>query len=80
MNRVKELVEEYKKTHRREDGTELTQKDIAELMGVDPSILSRYMRGYTSRVDFDVWQRMANFFKVDGSKVFNVTPDTDIKR
>lgn len=77
MNNLKALIEEYKAKHRHENGKPYTQNDIAEMAQVDPATLSRYANDQINSVNIEIWQKLADFFKVPGEQIFRVMPSVE---
>lgn len=81
MNKLPELVKQYQEKHKDPKTEKVpTEAQIATLAGIDKTTFSRYKNGLIGSVDLDVWQRLADFFKVDGSEIFNVSPNAEDKQ
>lgn len=75
MNNLKYLIRQYQATNKRADGTEYTQEDIADMAGVNVTTLSRYANNQIGSVNWEIWQKLAEFFNVEGSEIFDVRRD-----
>ena len=74
VNRLKTLIREKQAKHREETGRNLPQHIMAVELGLDPATLSEYINNKVASVSWDVWQRMVNYFGVEGHEIFDVTP------
>jgi transcriptional regulator with XRE-family HTH domain len=75
VNRLPELIKQHQKKHKNPNTKKpYTEAEIAALAGIDKTTFSRYKNGLIGSVDLTVWQRLADFFGVDGSEIFNVSP------
>jgi hypothetical protein len=79
VNRLKALIREKQAQHKEQTGKKLPQHIIAYELGLDPSSLSEYINNRFASVSWDVWQRMVNYFGVEGHEIFDMTPDNDAK-
>jgi hypothetical protein len=79
VNRLKALIQEKQAKHRQETGRNLPQHIIAVELGLDPSSLSEYINNKFASVSWDVWQRFADYFGVQGHEIFDVTPTDNAK-
>ena len=80
MNNLKKIIREYQELHKKPDGTIITQVQIAEKAEVDPATLSRYANNQIGSVNFEIWQKLADFFGVDGEEIFTVKPSKSFNR
>lgn len=79
VNRLPQLIEAYQKKHLNPNTKKpYTEAEIAALAGIDKTTFSRYKNSLIGSVDLKVWQRLANFFEVDGSQIFNVLPEKEV--
>ena len=66
MRRLKlhlpELVEQYEQDRGMD---KLTQKELADALGIPVSTLSRYMRGYLNRYDGEILEKLCDFFQCE---------------
>ena len=74
MNKLPKLVEDYQTEHRERTGQEIYQRDIAKMAGIDVSTFSRYVNGHVGSINLDIWQRLSDFFGVEGHEIFDLTP------
>ena len=75
VNKLPQLIEAYQeKTKDPKTERVITEAEIAKLAGIDKTTFSRYKNGLIGSVDLTIWQRLADFFGVDGSEIFNVSP------
>jgi hypothetical protein len=79
VNRLKALIQEKQAEHKKRTGKNLPQHIIAVELDLDPSSLSEYINNRFASVSWDVWQRMVNYFGVEGHEIFDMTPDKDVK-
>ena len=75
MNNLKALIRNYQEQHKNPDGTNITQVQIAEKAQVDPATLSRYANNQIGSVNLEIWQKLADFFGVEGYEIFTVKPN-----
>jgi hypothetical protein len=75
VNRLKALIEKKQAQHKELTGKKLPQHIIAYELDLDPSTLSEYINSKSASVNWDVWQRMVNYFGVEGHEIFDMTPD-----
>ena len=52
------------------DGRKYTQQQIAEMAGIDPGQLSRYIHNRTSSVNFEALGRLYRVFGIDPGPMF----------
>lgn len=64
-NRIAELIKSYRKTHKRPNGSQIAQHEIAVYAGIDPATLSRYKNEIVTRYDSVVLEKLCDFFNVD---------------
>lgn len=69
--RIKELIAE--KAER--EGRELNQKIVAAEAGIDPSILSRYAKNFSTSFNATTLQRLKIYFNVSFDEMFEIVPD-----
>lgn len=62
-NRIRELVETYQEKNKQGD-KKPSQAEIAVMMTLNPSVLSRYMNDDVQRYDSDVIGKIAGFFDI----------------
>ena len=79
VNRLKTLIREKQAEHKRQTGKHLPQNVIAVELGIDPATLSLYMNDKSGSISWDIWQRMIDYFGVQGHEIFDVTPTDDAK-
>ena len=77
VNRLKTLIREKQAEHKKQTGKFLQQHVIAVGMGIDPATLSEYMNDKIGSVNWDLWQRMVNYFGVPGHEIFDMLPDEE---
>ena len=77
VNRLKALIKEKQAQHKEQTGEKLPQHIIAYELGLDPSSLSEYINNKFASVNWDVWQRMVNYFGVPGHEIFDMLPDDE---
>jgi transcriptional regulator with XRE-family HTH domain len=77
-NRLKTLIREKQAEYKKQHGKHLPQHIIAAELGVDPATLSEYMNNKIASVNWDIWQRIANYFGIPGYEIFNVMPDDEV--
>jgi hypothetical protein len=77
VNRLKALIQEKQAEHKKRTGRNLPQHIIAVELDLDPSTLSEYINSKSASVNWDVWQRMVNYFGVEGHEIFDMTPDKE---
>jgi transcriptional regulator with XRE-family HTH domain len=75
INNLKKLIREKQAKHREQTGQNLPQHAIATYTGIDPATLSEYMNDKLSTLNWEVWQKLANYLGVSGDEIFNVLPD-----
>jgi DNA transposition AAA+ family ATPase len=75
VNRLKALIRQKQTEYKKQTGKYLQQHAIAVEIGVDPATLSEYMNDKLKYVHWDIWQRMVNYFGVQGHEIFDMTPD-----
>jgi hypothetical protein len=75
VNNLKNLVRQQQEAHKAKTGQFLHQHVIAVHMGIDPATLSQYINGKLTTINWEVWQKLANYFGVSGDEIFNVLPD-----
>jgi transcriptional regulator with XRE-family HTH domain len=75
VNKLKTLIREKQATYKRRTGKHLPQNVMAVEMGIDPATLSQYMNDKVGSVNWDVWEKLANYFDVAGHEIFEVHPD-----
>ena len=80
MNNLKSLIRAYQSKHKNPDGTTITQVQIAEKAEVDPATLSRYANNQIGSVNLEIWQKLSDFFGVDGEEIFTVKPSKSFNR
>lgn len=71
-NNLPELIREY-----RVKNPNVTQTDMARLMGIDPATLSLYKNGQINSISIDVWKRLSLFFNAPGSSIFEIDISED---
>jgi hypothetical protein len=79
VNRLKILVREKQAKYKEQHGKNLPQHIIAVELGLDPATLSEYMNSKVGSVSWEMWQRFADYFGVQGHEIFDVTPRDDAK-
>jgi hypothetical protein len=79
VNRLKMLIREKQAKHREETGRNLPQHIMAVELGLDPATFSEYINSKTASVSWEMWQRFADYFGVQGHEIFDVTPRDDAK-
>ena len=77
VNRLKALIQEKQAEHRKRTGKNLPQHMIAVELDIDPSTLSEYINNKVASVNWNVWQRMVNYFGVPGHEIFDMLPDDE---
>ena len=77
MNRLPEIVENYQKDYEEKHGKKITEAEIATLAGIDKATFSRYKNSLIGSVNIEVWQRLVNFFDIDGCEIFSLKPQKD---
>jgi transcriptional regulator with XRE-family HTH domain len=77
MNNLKTLIRDYQSRNKKPDGSLLTQHEIAEMADVDPATLSRYANNQIGSINLEIWQKLVNFFGVEGYEIFNMRPDAE---
>jgi predicted transcriptional regulator len=75
VNRLKALVREKQAKHKAQHSKNLPQHIIAVELGLDPATLSEYMNDKVGSISWELWQRMVNYFGVQGHEIFDMTPD-----
>ena len=75
VNRLKALIRQKQAAYKRETGKHLPQNVIAVHLGIDPTTLSLYMNNKVGSVNWDIWEKLADYFGVSGEEIFNVLPD-----
>jgi DNA transposition AAA+ family ATPase len=75
VNNLKTLIRQKQEAYKAETGKLVKQYLIADEIGIDPATLSQYMNGKIGSVNWEVWQKLANYFGVSGDEIFNVQPD-----
>lgn len=65
-DRIKDLITEYRATHKKPDGSEYTQVEIAVSAGVNPSTLSSYINGHNQSYHREMMGKLAKFFHEAG--------------
>jgi hypothetical protein len=78
VNRLKTLIREKQAEYKKRTGKNLQQHVIAVEMGIDPATLSEYMNDKIGSVNWDLWQRIVNYFGIPGYEIFNVMPDDEV--
>ena len=79
VNRLKTLIREKQAKHRKETGRNLPQHVMAVELGLDPATLSEYINNKVASVNWELWQKFADYFGVQGHEIFDVTPTDDTK-
>ena len=77
VNRLKMLIREKQAEYKKRNGKHLPQHVIAVELGLDPATLSEYMNGRVGSVNWELWQKFANYFDVPGHEIFDVIPEKD---
>lgn len=80
VNRLPELIEAKKKEYEAKNGKLLKDMEIALQAGVDPATLSRYKKGKVDSINWEVWQKLCNYFDVAGHEIFDIQKETRHKR
>lgn len=75
VNRLKNLIRYKQAQHKRETGKHLPQSTMAVEIGIDPATLSLYMNDKTGVINWEIWQKLADYLDVPGDEIFNVSPD-----
>jgi transcriptional regulator with XRE-family HTH domain len=75
VNNLKNLIRQHQEAHKAKTGKHLQQHVIAVHIGIDPATLSEYMNDKLTTVNWEVWQKLANYLGVSGDEIFNVQPD-----
>jgi len=75
VNRLGELVKQEQEKLSNELGRNVPQVEVAVLIGVDPTTLNRYIKGRPDSINWSVWKRLVDYFKVEGSEIFNILID-----
>lgn len=71
VNKLPELVSAYQLKHG------VTIKELAKAIGIHHLTLSRYTKSQMGSVEFEAWQKLADFFQVDGGEIFDMLPDLE---
>lgn len=77
VNRLGKFVRDEQDRLSAEKGRNVTQVEISVLIGVDPATLSRYINGKPDSINWDVWKRLCDYFKVSGHELFDILPEVD---
>jgi transcriptional regulator with XRE-family HTH domain len=75
VNNLKMLIRDYQKRNKRLDGSEPTQEEIAKDAQINVTTLSRYANNQINSVNFEIWQKLSDFFGVPGEQIFRVIPN-----
>lgn len=65
-DRIKDLITEYRRIHKRPDGSDYTQVEIAVMAGVNPTTLSIYINGHNGSYQRRMMTQLAKFFYEGG--------------
>lgn len=74
VNRLGEYIEREQQKLAKEKGRSVNQNEIAVYIGVNPATLSRYINGKPDSINWDIWKKLADYFDVKGSDLFDVLP------
>jgi hypothetical protein len=77
VNQLKTLIRQKQAEYKKQNGKHLPQHVIAVEIGVDPATLSEYMNDKLASVNWEIWQRLVNYFGISGDEIFNVVPDDE---
>jgi hypothetical protein len=77
VNNLKNLIRQQQEAHKAKTGQFLHQHVIAVHIGIDPATLSQYINNKLTTLNWEVWQKLANYFGVSGDEIFNVLPDDE---
>jgi DNA-binding XRE family transcriptional regulator len=72
VNKLKKLIRDKQAENKRRTGKHLSQAAIAVEMGIDPATLSEYMNDKVGSLNWDVWQKLADYFDVEGHEIFDI--------
>ena len=77
VNRLKALIREKQAAYKRETGKHLPQNVIAVQLGLDPTTLSLYMNSKIGSVNWEIWEKLAEYFDVEGHEIFDVVREKE---
>jgi hypothetical protein len=72
VNNLKILLRQKQAAHKRETGKHLPQNVIAVELGLDPTTLSLYMNNKVGSVNWEIWEKLADYFDVEGHEIFDI--------
>lgn len=75
VNRLPEIVKQYQLDYKEQYGKDITEEEIAKQAKIDKATFSRYKNSLIGSVNLDVWQRLVDFFQVDGCEIFSLKPN-----
>jgi transcriptional regulator with XRE-family HTH domain len=79
VNKLKFFIRQKQAAYKRETGKNLPQVAIAVALGIDPATLSQYANNKIGSVNWEIWEKLADYFGVSGDEIFNVLPDDKAK-
>lgn len=71
--RIRELIEEHNRKH---PDQRLAQQDVAEQLGISPSVLSRYANGFVLGYRSDILEALMDFFEVEVNELLERVPES----
>lgn len=75
VNKLRDFVEAEQARLKAELGRDVNQNEIAVMIQVNPATLSRYINGKPDSINWDIWKKLADYFGVKGSDLFDVVPE-----
>jgi hypothetical protein len=75
VNNLPQLIKDKQDQYRDAHNAELTELHITVAMGINATTLSHYKNMKVNSFNWEIWQRLVNYFGVSGDKIFNVIPD-----
>lgn len=79
VNRLPEIVKAYQADYKAKYGKDITEEEIAKQAKIDKATFSRYKNGLIGSVNLAVWQRLVNFFEIEGGEIFSLKPEDNDK-
>jgi hypothetical protein len=74
LNKLKRLIRDRQAAYKRQTGKHLSQVSMAVEMGIDPATLSEYMNDKVGSINWEVWEKLSDYFGVPGHEIFDIAP------
>jgi DNA-binding XRE family transcriptional regulator len=75
VNNLPEIIKAKQDAYRNEHHKELTEFHMAIAIGINPTTLSNYKNMKVTCLNWEVWEKLATYFGVSGSELFDLVPD-----